>query len=77
VTDDIYSVTEADEIGWPLHFVNGRADHYAGGKPATCPDCDPPSCVDCIGKHADYRSDFGHLDMDPETGATILVAHRR
>lgn len=35
------------------------------------------SCVDCIGKHADYRSEFGHLEYEPETGATILVQHTR
>ena len=61
----------------PLHYVDGRVDHYQGGKPATCPDCAPPSCPDCVDKHPDYRSFFGHLDMDPETGATILVAHRK
>ena len=37
---------------------------------------EPPSCADCAGRHPDYRSDFGHLDMDPTTGATILVQHR-
>ena len=50
-------------------------DDAAAGDPGEADE--PPSCVDCAGKHPDYRSDFGHLDMDPVTGATILVAHRR
>lgn len=37
---------------------------------------EPRSCPDCIGKHPDYRSAFGHLTMDPTTGATILEQHR-
>lgn len=38
----IYDITEADEIGWPLHPLNGREhDHYAGGKPDECPACRP------------------------------------
>lgn len=107
MTSAAYAVSESDEIGWPLHGLNGREnDHYAGGKPGSCNDCDAmaqcrvcrtplfldasrqaglcddhrepdgsPSCPDCRGMHSDYRSDFGHLDMDPKTGATILVRH--
>jgi len=71
----LYDPGEANEP--PLHMVNGRPDHYEGGKPGTCAACEPPSCPDCVDKHADYRSAFGHLDMDPTTGATILVQHRR
>ena len=29
------------------------------------------SCPKCVGKHKDYRSEAGHLAMDPVTGATI------
>ena len=42
-------------------------DHRAPDGTAACPEC--------FDKHSDYRSDFGHLDMDPTTGATILVQH--
>lgn len=33
-------------------------------------------CFTCAGKPRDYRSAFGHLAMDPQTGATILEQHR-
>ena len=42
MTGSIYDVSEADEIGWPLHYVNNHPDHYAGGKPATCMFCGRP-----------------------------------
>ena len=35
------------------------------------------TCVDCVGKHRDYRSEYGHLAMDAKTGATILEPHNR
>ena len=35
------------------------------------------TCVDCTGKHADYRSEYGHLEYEASTGATILVPHNR
>lgn len=55
------AITEADEVGWPMHALNGRElDHYAGGKPDECPRCrhnhfddrdardDCPACRDLI-----------------------------
>ncbi len=43
--DRIAEAADADpgEANEPaLHDLDGReADHYAGGKPATCPDCAP------------------------------------
>lgn len=34
-----------------------------------------PTCRDCRDKHRDYRSNYGHLELDDETGATVLVKH--
>lgn len=36
----------------------------------------PTSCPDCAGMPQDYRSPAGHLELDPETGATVLAPHR-
>ena len=33
------------------------------------------TCVDCVGKHRDYRSRTGHLELDADTGATVGVPH--
>ena len=33
------------------------------------------TCVDCVGKHRDYRSAYGHLELDPESGATVGAPH--
>jgi hypothetical protein len=39
------AVTEQDEVNLdpPLHYVDGRPDHYAGGKPASCDRCANPT----------------------------------
>ena len=33
------------------------------------------TCVDCVGKHRNYRSAYGHLELDPASGATVGVPH--
>lgn len=33
------------------------------------------TCIDCVGKPSDYRSAYGHLELDPDSGATILAPH--
>lgn len=34
-------------------------------------------CAFCKGRHPDFRSVKGHLELDPKTGATVLVPHGR
>ena len=33
------------------------------------------TCIDCVGKPRDYRSAYGHLELDPGSGATVLAPH--
>lgn len=33
------------------------------------------SCGRCFQKPAEYRSEVGHLTLDPKTGATVLEGH--
>ena len=33
------------------------------------------TCIDCVGKHRDYRSRTGHLELDRDSGATVGVPH--
>jgi hypothetical protein len=32
-------------------------------------------CGKCLNRHSDYRSQTGHLELNPKTGATELVEH--
>ena len=34
-------------------------------------------CIDCASKSPDYRSEYGHLEYESSTGATVLVPHNR